>query len=104
MKQIRDPGRACLQKETSGCLTFESEGYAQLTPQVKNQMFGLNAARILVVDHESARKAIKTDKLAELRRERRYDPQSRTNVQYGWVWEEDGGAPTVPVGVGQASA
>ena len=83
---------------------IEKHGYAQLTPEVKNQIFGLNAARILGVDHEAARKAIKTDKLAELRRERRYDPQSRTNMQYGWVWEEDGGVPTVPVGADQASA
>jgi predicted TIM-barrel fold metal-dependent hydrolase len=83
---------------------IEKHGYTQLTPEVKNQIFGLNAARILGVDHEAARKAIKTDKLAALRRERRYDPQSRTNMQYGWVWVEDGGVPTMPVGVGQASA
>ena len=45
---------------------IEKHDYAQLTPEVKNQIFGLNAARILGVDVAAARKAIKADKLAEL--------------------------------------
>jgi predicted TIM-barrel fold metal-dependent hydrolase len=77
---------------------IEKHGYAQLTPEVKNQIFGLNAARLLGVDHAAERKAIKTDKLSALRRERRYDPGSSSNTQYGWVWVEDGGVPTTPVG------
>ena len=36
---------------------IEKHGYAQLTPEVKNQIFGLNAARILGVDHAAERKA-----------------------------------------------
>ena len=55
---------------------IEKHGYAQLTPEVKNQIFGLNAARLLGVDVAAERKAIKTDKLSALRRERRYDPSS----------------------------
>jgi uncharacterized protein len=77
---------------------IEKHSYVQLTPEVKNQIFGLNAARILGVDHAAERKAIKTDKLSAVQRERRYDPKSRSNTQYGWVWVEDGGFPTTPVG------
>lgn len=73
-------------------------GYAQLTDGVKNQIFGLNAARILGIDPEVERKAIKTDKLSQLRGGRRYDPASRSNTQYGWIWVDDGGTPTTPVG------
>ena len=43
-------------------------------------------------------KAIKADKLSALRNGRRYDPATRSNTQYGWLWVEDGGSPTVPVG------
>ena len=43
---------------------IEKHGYPQLTPEIKDQIFGLNAARILGVDHEAARKAIKADKLS----------------------------------------
>jgi predicted TIM-barrel fold metal-dependent hydrolase len=77
---------------------IEKHGYAQLTPEVKNQIFGLNAARILGVDVAKERKAIKTDKLSALRRDRRYDPASRSNTQYGWVWLDDGRVPTTPIG------
>lgn len=77
---------------------IEKHGYAQLTDGVKNQIFGLNAARILGIDPEVERKAIKTDKLSQLRGGRRYDPASRSNTQYGWVWVDDGRAPTTPVG------
>ena len=38
---------------------------------------------------------------------RRYDPATRSNTQYGWVWVEDGGDPTTPIGacnVREASA
>ena len=83
---------------------IEKHGYAQLTPEVKNQIFGLNAARILGVDHAAERKAIKTDKLsAARRRESPLRPASRSNTQYGWVWVEDGGVPTTPVGACESS-
>jgi uncharacterized protein len=76
---------------------IEKHGYPQLTAEIKNQIFGLNAARLLGVDHASERKAIKSDKLSLLR-ERRYDPATRSNTQYGWIWVEDGGNPTTPIG------
>jgi hypothetical protein len=33
-----------------------------------------------------------------LREGRRYDPTTRSNTQYGWLWVEDGSVPTMPVG------
>src|SRR5262249_54444562 len=57
----------------------------------------------LGVDPKAARNAIKTDKLSQLR-QRRYDPATRSNTQYGWVWVDDGGDPTTPVGAGTQRA
>jgi hypothetical protein len=65
---------------------------------MKDQILGLNAARLLGVDPKAARNAIKADKLSQLREGRRYDPATRSNTQYGWVWVDDGGEPTTPVG------
>jgi predicted TIM-barrel fold metal-dependent hydrolase len=76
----------------------EKYGYPPLTDAVKARIFGLNAARLFGVDADAQREAIKADKLSALRGGRRYDPASRTNTQYGWVWRDDGRAPTTPVG------
>ncbi|HYV39246.1 MAG TPA: amidohydrolase family protein [Gemmataceae bacterium] len=73
--------------------------YPQLTDAIKNQIFGLNAALVFNVNVKANRNAIKADKLTGLREEFRRNPQG-TNTQYGWVWTEDGGEPTVPVGNG----
>jgi predicted TIM-barrel fold metal-dependent hydrolase len=72
-------------------------GYPELTDAVKDQILGLNAAKLFGVDVSAARKAIKADKLSRLRDEYRHDP-APSNTQYGWVWVGDGVAPTVPVG------
>jgi predicted TIM-barrel fold metal-dependent hydrolase len=45
-------------------------GYPQLTPEVKNKIFGENAARIFGIDVGSARKAIEGDLLYRLRDDR----------------------------------
>jgi predicted TIM-barrel fold metal-dependent hydrolase len=42
-------------------------GYQQLTPEVKNKIFGENAARIFGIDIEAARQAIEGDLLYRLR-------------------------------------
>jgi uncharacterized protein len=76
----------------------EKHGYPQLTDPIKNQILGLNAARLFGINPEEARKAIKTDKLSLLREGRRYDPATRSNTQYGWVWVGDEGEATPPVG------
>jgi predicted TIM-barrel fold metal-dependent hydrolase len=77
---------------------IEKHGYPQLTDAIKNQILGLNAARLFGIDPEAARKAIKADKLSLLREGRRYNTASRSNTQYGWVWVGDEQDPTVPVG------
>jgi predicted TIM-barrel fold metal-dependent hydrolase len=71
--------------------------YAPLTDEVKNQILGLNAAKLFNLDPQAKRQAIKADKLSQLREEYRRDPLP-SNTQFGWVWVEDGGEPTVPVG------
>jgi hypothetical protein len=71
--------------------------YAQLTDEVKNRIFGLNAARLFGIDVKARRNAIQTDRLTQLREEYQRDPFP-SNRQFGWVWVEDGTEPTVPVG------
>jgi hypothetical protein len=70
--------------------------YAELTDDVKNQILGLNAAKVFGLDPKAKLKAIKADKLSRLRDEYRKDP-APSNTQYGWVWVGDG-SPTAPVG------
>jgi predicted TIM-barrel fold metal-dependent hydrolase len=74
-------------------------GYPELTDAVKDQIFGLNAARLFGIDVKAKRQAIKADRLTHLREEYRRNP-APSNTQYGWVWVDDGGEPTVPVGNG----
>src|SRR5437016_3378338 len=75
----------------------EKYKYPELTDEVKNQIFGLNAARLFGVDVKARRQAIKADKLTLLREQYRQDP-APSNTQYGWVWVGDDQEPTVPVG------
>src|SRR5262249_8718992 len=72
-------------------------GYSELTPAIKDQIFGLNAAKLFGVDPGASRQAIKADKLSLLREESKEHP-SPSCTQYGWVWVDDGGEPTTPVG------
>ena len=76
---------------------IEKYGYSQLTDEIKNQILGLNAAKLFGIDIPAELKKIKTDKLTQIRDEFRRKP-ARSNTQYGWVWIEDGREPTVPVG------
>ncbi len=71
-------------------------GYAELTDEIKNQILGLNAAKLFGIDVKARRQAIKADKLSQLRQEYQKQP-SPSNTQYGWVWVGDG-EPNVPVG------
>src|SRR5436190_1052692 len=71
--------------------------YAPLNDQVKNQIFGLNAARLFGIDVKARRNAIRADRLSQIREEYRQNP-TPSNTQYGWVWVDDGKEPTVPVG------
>ncbi len=60
-------------------------GYKKLTPEIKDKVFGLNAARLYKVDVKAKRSAIRSDKIAQLREEYKTNPQP-SNTQYGWVW------------------
>jgi predicted TIM-barrel fold metal-dependent hydrolase len=77
---------------------IDKHGYPQLTDEIKAQIFGLNAAKLFHIDLGKRRNAIKADKLAGLRLERRNDPNSPSNTQFGWVWLGEHDEPTVPVG------
>jgi uncharacterized protein len=74
----------------------KKHGYPDLTDEVKNQILGLNAAKVFGIDVKAKRQAIKADKLALLREEYRKNP-TPSNTQYGWIWVGDGQDPTVPV-------
>jgi len=76
---------------------MEKYKYPALTDAVKDQILGLNAAKLFGIDPEAKRKAIQADKLTQLQQEYRRHP-SPSNTQYGWIWVEDGREPTVPVG------
>jgi predicted TIM-barrel fold metal-dependent hydrolase len=76
---------------------MEKHNYPELTDEIKNQIFGLNAARLFGVDPKEKRQAIKADRLTRLKEEYRGAPEP-SNTQYGWVWVDDGREPTVPVG------
>jgi predicted TIM-barrel fold metal-dependent hydrolase len=76
---------------------MEKYGYPELTAEIKNQIFGLNAARLFDIDPQRELRKIKTDKLSMIREEHRRHPQP-SNTQFGWIWRDDGTTPTVPVG------
>lgn len=76
---------------------IEKYQYPQLTDEIKNQILGLNAAKLFGIDVQAELKKIKTDKLTQIREEFRRHP-SPSNTQFGWVWIDDGQSPTVPVG------
>ncbi len=71
--------------------------YPELTDEIKNQIFGLNAAKLFGIDPKAKRQAIKADKLTKLRQEYLQHPEP-SNTQYGWVWVGEGEEPTIPVG------
>ena len=58
-------------------------GYPQLTPEVKNQIFGENAARIFGIDIATARQAIEGDLLYKLRDDRNPLPTAAPLVKRG---------------------
>jgi predicted TIM-barrel fold metal-dependent hydrolase len=76
---------------------IDNYNYPELTDVIKDQILGLNAAKLFGIDPKEKRQAIKADKLTKLKEEYRQNP-APSNTQYGWVWVEDGHEPTVPVG------
>ena len=55
-------------------------GYPDLTDEVKNQILGLNAAKVFGIDVKAKRQAIKADKLARLREEYREEPDAEQHA------------------------
>ena len=76
---------------------IEKYGYPQLTGEIKDQILGLNAAKLFGIDPAAQRTAIRSDKLSQLRQEQRLHP-TPSNTQYGWVWVDDGREPAPPIG------
>jgi predicted TIM-barrel fold metal-dependent hydrolase len=76
---------------------IEKHGYPELTQEVKRKILGLNAARLFGIDPEAKRRAIERDRFGKLRCKYLEDPWP-SNTQFGWVWQGEGEAPTVPVG------
>ncbi|MSR31417.1 MAG: amidohydrolase [Gemmataceae bacterium] len=70
--------------------------YPELTDEIKNQILGLNAARLFNINAKEKRQALSVDKMSRLREEYRLNP-SPSNTQFGWVWE-DKSKPVIPVG------
>jgi hypothetical protein len=73
-------------------------GYPQLTDEIKAQIFGGNAARLLGIDLKAKRAAIEHDRFSHLRRRYLLDP-TPSQTQYGWVWVDDAGKDAeLPIG------
>jgi predicted TIM-barrel fold metal-dependent hydrolase len=85
-----------LRKLTMDEELMKKHGYPALTDAVKDQILGLNAAKLFGIDVKAKRQAIKADKLSRLRQEYRLDP-APSNTQYGWVWVGER-EPTIPIG------
>ena len=64
---------------------IEKQGYAQLTPQVKEQIFGLNAARVFNVDVNARRNEIPADYLSQIKMAYLDEGASPSHRWYGWV-------------------
>jgi uncharacterized protein len=62
-------------------------GYPPLTAEIKERIFGLNAARIYGVDPAATLEAIPGDYLSKLKARHRSEAVPRSNTQYGWVRE-----------------
>jgi predicted TIM-barrel fold metal-dependent hydrolase len=60
-------------------------GYKPLTKEVKDQILGLNAARIYGVDVEAKLKAIPRDYVSRLKKKYKAEGARPSNTQYGWV-------------------
>ncbi len=64
-------------------------GWKPLTPEVKRQIFGLNAARVYGIDIEVKRNPVPSDYIEKLRRLYKQTAAAvPSNTQYGWVAAE----------------
>lgn len=63
-------------------------GYKPLTKEIKDKIFGLNAARVYGVDVKAQRQAIPKDYLTRLKMAYKHGGGERSLAFYGWVPEE----------------
>lgn len=64
---------------------IEKHGYGALTPAVKEQIFGLNAARVFEVDMHAKRNEIPADYLSQIKMAYLDEGRSPSHRFYGWV-------------------
>lgn len=64
---------------------IEKFGYAQLTPAVKEQIFGLNGARVFGVDVDAKRNEIPADYLSRMKMSYLQEGADPSHRVYGWV-------------------
>ena len=67
----------------------EKFGYAKLTKQVKEQIFGLNAAKLYNIDVKKKRNPLASDALDKLKTAYESSGGQRENAAYGWVRADD---------------
>jgi hypothetical protein len=63
-------------------------GYKPLTKEVKDKIFGLNAAKVYGIDVQAKRQAIPKDYLTKLKMAYRYHGAEPSLAHYGWVRKE----------------
>lgn len=64
---------------------IEKHGYASLSPEVKERIFGLNAARVFNVDVNAKRNEIPADYLSQIKMAYLDEGASPSHRWYGWV-------------------
>lgn len=60
-------------------------GFKQLTPKIKDKIFGLNSARVYGIDVKAKMNAIPDDYMTRLKEKYRAEGGAPSNTQYGWV-------------------
>jgi hypothetical protein len=63
----------------------EKHGYGPLTRPVKEQIFGLNAARVFAIDVNAQRNELPTDYLSRIKMAYLEDGAAPSHRWYGWV-------------------
>ena len=77
---------------------IEKYEYPELTDAVKNQIFGLNAAKLFGVDPKAAAAGDQGRQAVACFARSTGTTRRPSNTQYGWVWVDDGREPTTPIG------
>jgi predicted TIM-barrel fold metal-dependent hydrolase len=62
-------------------------GYGELTPEVKAQILGLNAARLYAIDPSALRNRVPADYISRLKAAYLHEGATPSLTQYGWVLE-----------------